>query len=426
IIKRKLYQKERCPPLCEATGRPKKTRALIYKYKKTPITFYQVIALGVFLLLLILACVAVETWISGSKEDAEEARNHSEEDEKHFRDLVAEVNGQTTSWKAKYNRFASRSKAEDSTISEALENIRNMIKLKNKSADEDVVMGDTERHVRQLTNTRVSLPPSFDARQKWRNCWSVHQIQNQGGCGSCWAVAASAVMSDRLCISSNGISQSLISAQDLTSCCSACGGCEGTHWALAAFTHWKNKGVVTGGAYGSNEGCKPYEMQSSCGFPCSTSFYEKSKTPQCETKCQPLYEKSYEEDLVRAKSAYWLKVRFGAERSEEIDGVIKRIINGAKLTEVDLIKRELFLHGPVLACFTLMESFQHYDRGIYNDSVVDSEYLYGHCAKLIGWGEEKGVKYWQYANTWGRDWGEYGFFRVAYDDLPEEVVAGLM
>ncbi|GMT33003.1 hypothetical protein PFISCL1PPCAC_24300, partial [Pristionchus fissidentatus] len=106
--------KERCPPLCEATGRPKKTRALIYKYKKTPITFYQVIALGVFLLLLILACVAVETWISGSKEDAEEARNHSEEDEKHFRDLVAEVNGQTTSWKAKYNRFASRSKAEDS------------------------------------------------------------------------------------------------------------------------------------------------------------------------------------------------------------------------------------------------------------------------------------------------------------------------
>lgn len=80
-------------------------------------------------------------------------------------------------------------------------------------------------------------------------------------------------------------------------------------------------------------------------------------------------------------------------------------------------------------------------EGIYNDSLVESDYLYGHCAKLIGWGEENGITFWQYANTWGRDWGEFGmrftilsinksiisgFFRVVFDDLPEEVVAGLI
>ncbi|KAF8381549.1 hypothetical protein PRIPAC_70691, partial [Pristionchus pacificus] len=427
IVIPKAEEMKEVPSLCAATGRPKKTRALIYKYKKTPFTYYQVIALGILLLLIILICVGVETWISGSYEEFDDnERNHSEEDELHFRDLVKNVNEMDGSWKAKYNRFASRSKTDESTFSDTIETIRNMIKLKNRSTDEDIVMGDTEGHVRELTSQRIILPSSFDSRRKWPNCWSVHQIQNQGGCGSCWAVAASAVMSDRLCISSNGSSQALVSAQDLTSCCSACGGCEGTHWALAAFTHWKNRGVVTGGSYGSNEGCKPYEVQSSCGFPCSTSYYEKSKTPTCERKCQPLYEKNYEEDLVKARRAYWLKARFGAEKSEEIESVISKTIKAANLSEVDLIKREIFIHGPVLACFTLMESFQHYERGIYNDSLVESHYLYGHCAKLIGWGEENGIKFWQYANTWGRDWGEFGFFRVVFDDLPEEVVAGLI
>jgi hypothetical protein len=38
--------------------------------------------------------------------------------------------------------------------------------------------------------------------------------------------------------------------------------------------------------------------------------------------------------------------------------------------------------------------------------------LYGHCAKLIGWGEEGGFPYWIYMNTWGRAWGENGGFLV--------------
>lgn len=32
----------------------------------------------------------------------------------------------------------------------------------------------------------VVLPRSFDARKQWPYCATIHYIDNQGGCGSCW------------------------------------------------------------------------------------------------------------------------------------------------------------------------------------------------------------------------------------------------
>lgn len=35
-----------------------------------------------------------------------------------------------------------------------------------------------------------------------------------------------------------------------------------------------------------------------------------------------------------------------------------------------------------------------------------------HAVKIVGWGVYNGTKYWHVANSWGKYWGENGFFRI--------------
>ncbi len=45
------------------------------------------------------------------------------------------------------------------------------------------------------------------------------------------------------------------------SCCFTCGfGCNGGFPGMA-WRHWATKGLVTGGDYGTDDGCQPYEIK---------------------------------------------------------------------------------------------------------------------------------------------------------------------
>ena len=175
----------------------------------------------------------------------------------------------------------------------------------------------------------MTLPKEFDSRTRWPKCWSVHQVSNQAGCGSCWAVAATSVMSDRLCIKSNGTNQHQLSSLDLTSCCTLCGGCQGTHWALSAFSYWKEEGIVSGGAYGSHEGCRPYSFEPNCGSPCTSNKYSKERTPKCERHCRPEYDGVYREDLHRARKAYWMRAEHGSSEFTPVKTTIEKLVDRA-------------------------------------------------------------------------------------------------
>lgn len=63
-----------------------------------------------------------------------------------------------------------------------------------------------------------NLPNAFDAGEKWPHCNTIGRITSQGSCSSCWAMASTEVMSDRICIHGTNLTDLQVSAEDLVEC----------------------------------------------------------------------------------------------------------------------------------------------------------------------------------------------------------------
>ena len=111
----------------------------------------------------------------------------------------------------------------------------------------------------------------FDSRTKWGSC--IHPVMNQGSCGSCWAFGATEVLSDRLCIASEGKVDVVLSPQYLVSCdTSRSRGCSGGY-PYYAFQYLANYGATT-------SQCTPYKATNGiCPRTCSntTDLFKKYK-----------------------------------------------------------------------------------------------------------------------------------------------------
>lgn len=232
-----------------------------------------------------------------------------------------------------------------------------------------------------------NLPETFDLRQAYPKCESIREIRDQANCGSCWAFGAAEAMSDRICIASGQKMQIRVSAQNILTCCGECGfGCQGG-WTGMAWTYWRKKGIVSGGLYGDKKTCQPYFLPM-CDHhtvgphgPCPKTV----DTPKCKKECQKEYTKKYEEDLTFGNSSY--------------------SISGEKK-----IMEEIYSRGSIAASFTVYEDFFAYKKGVYQH--VTGSQLGGHAIKIIGWGVEKGTKYWLCANSWNDSWGDKGYFKI--------------
>jgi hypothetical protein len=74
--------------------------------------------------------------------------------------------------------------------------------------------------------------------------------------------------------------------------------------------------------------------------------------------------------------------------------------------------KEALMKGPVVASMTVYEDFFYYMGGVYKH--VTGEVAGGHAVMLTGWSDTE--KAWISRNSWGPDWGENGYFRIAYSD----------
>jgi len=239
---------------------------------------------------------------------------------------------------------------------------------------------------------KADIPKAFDARTAFPECTeTISRIADQSACGSCWAVSAATVMSDRVCIHSGGEIKTQVSTAEVTSCAMWWDGCQGG-WEDVAFDYWAGEGVVSGTGYTEDGGCKPYPFppcehhyNGTTSYPiCPKEIYE---APDCVAECQPGYtENSYHDDKSYGKAVEYF-------------------------SGVEEIQREVMKNGPIAVSFTVYEDFVNYRSGVYEH--LYGKQLGGHAVRLLGWGEETdGTKYWIVANNWNDEWAEQGTFRI--------------
>jgi len=226
-----------------------------------------------------------------------------------------------------------------------------------------------------------SLPKQLD----WRNVSGVNYmnpVMNQGACGSCYAVAAMdafAVRLDYAKVQASKYDELLqypsrltkFSAQDVLSCSSQNQGCDGGYGFL--MSKWsEDVGLVP-------DRCAPFT--------------------DADAACTSL----------KLQGCNMGGTRYRAANHRYVGGFY-----GA--SDENSIRAELVKNGPVVMSFEPKEDFMYYKDGIYKSgpNKIHQEWeQVDHAVLLIGYGVEKEQAYWTLQNSWGDDWGEDGYFRMA-------------
>ncbi|KAH8370499.1 hypothetical protein KR093_003695 [Drosophila rubida] len=201
----------------------------------------------------------------------------------------------------------------------------------------------------------VELPSSID----WRAKGAVTAVKNQGQCGSCWAFAAAASLEAQVFIKTKKLVS--LSEQNLVDCTRQYGnlGCCNGGWPIEALKYVRDNGGI------NTESSYPYEA--------------------IDNSCR------YNKNNIGAKVSAIIEIARGSEAA-----LASAVAN----------------KGPISVCIDA-SLFQHYQSGVFNEPSCSNQST-NHCVVVDGYGTDSvGGDYWLARNSWGENWGEDGYIRMA-------------
>ena len=205
-------------------------------------------------------------------------------------------------------------------------------------------------------------PEAFD----WRNQGAVSDIKDQGSCGSCWAFATVANL-EGLYAEKKGVIKTF-SEQMLVDCDTSDSGCNGGLMEYSFAWLKKNGGFMLDSDY-------PYKgVKSTC--------------------------KSDKSKYVDMKVTGYKKLGSSYSTWSPVDE--------------DEIKEFLYTTGP-LAIALNADPLQTYSSGVLDlTSTKCPSSGINHAVTLVGYGTDSSTSkaYWLVKNSWGKSWGESGYFRI--------------
>ena len=211
--------------------------------------------------------------------------------------------------------------------------------------------------------TIVKVSNAAPAAYDWRDYGRVSPVKDQGSCGSCWAFATVANL-EGLYYAKKGVMKTF-SEQMLVDCDTSDSACNGGLMEYA-FTWLKKNCVMLDSDY-------PYKgVKQTCKLD--------------KSKCVDMTVTGYKK--LGSSWSTWSAV------------------------DEDEVKEFLYETGP-LAIALNADPLQTYSSGILDKTSSQCPTSgINHAVTLVGYGTENNVAYWIVKNSWGKSWGEKGYFRI--------------
>ena len=219
-----------------------------------------------------------------------------------------------------------------------------------------MAMANFDPYIVKVSN---AAPSAYD----WRDYGRVSAVKDQGSCGSCWAFSTVANL-EGLYFATKGVMKTF-SEQMLVDCDTSDSGCNGGLMEYA-FTWLKKNGIMLDSDYpyrGVKQACKSDK----------TKYVDMTVTG---------YKK------LGSSYSTWSAV------------------------DEDEIKEFLYQTGP-LAVALNADRLQTYSSGILDETSARCPTSgINHAVTLVGYGTQSSTDFWIVKNSWGRSWGESGYFRI--------------